>query len=68
MAGTIRVEVQESVDGNVWIHQDPDAGHNIGVGVKMVDYTATPGVRYARVVITEEGVGHIGVSCIAGIM
>lgn len=65
--GTIRVEAVESVDGIKYIDQEPDLDHNVGVGDKMISYTPTPGVRYAKIRITEEGVAPISVSCIAGI-
>ena len=65
--GTFKIEAVESVDGVTYVDQEPDLGHNRGVGDHMIDYTPTPGVRYAKIRVTEEGSGSAAVSLIVGV-
>ena len=66
--GTIKVEVLESVDGVSYALNGTALATGVAQGVTIVAYTSSPGVRYVKFRITEEGTGPIGVSCVAGVM
>lgn len=67
MAATFKIEAVESVDGVTYVDQEPDLAHNRGAGSHLFDYTPTPGVRYAKLRVTEEGGGGASVSMIVGV-
>ena len=67
MAATFKIEAVESIDGVTYVDQEPDLGHGRGAGDHLIDYTPTPGVRYAKLRVTEEGGGGASVSLIVGV-
>lgn len=65
---TLKIEALESVDGVTYVDQEPDSAHNVGVGDHMIDFTSTPGVKFVKFRVTEEGSGSGSLDMIAGIM
>jgi hypothetical protein len=69
MAGAFKLEALESVSGEDFVEEGTDLVTGLAPGVTLVQFTAKPGVRYAKVKITETGGGGPGlVSAIVGIM
>ena len=67
--GTIKVEMLESVDGVDYVLDPTPLGINVSQGLSLILCEVKPGVRFAKIRITEESVGPIGIGkCIAGIM
>jgi len=65
--GTVKVEVEETIDESVWIEEGTDLATNVDELGTMVQYTPKPGVVKARFKFTEEGNGPVQINVIAGI-